>query len=193
MEVSKMTQLELMIHAQNYIKSLANGFNPLDNSRLPENDIVNDIRISRCLFYVSAVLQEVINNDGRVSSKSKQKKLPFTITPQQLHKIKISKVPISLSDFIKNINSVIDTENYKRLTYKELSGWLVAKGLLSVENIDGKNKKVITDKSNQAGISVAYRRYYEKTYTAIVYDQNAQKYILDNILDILKYLENTNN
>lgn len=184
-----MTQLELMVHAQNYIKSLANGFNPLDNSKLPDDDIVNNVQISRCLFYVSAVLQEVINNDGKVSKKSKPKRLPFTITPQQISKVKVTEAPISLSEFVRNINSVIDTEKYKGLTYRDLSGWLVTKDLLAVKTINGKDKKVITDSSKYIGISVVYRSYYEKNYTVTVYDQNAQRYILDNMPDILQYLE----
>ena len=36
-----------------WIGKLANGVNPIDGSALPENDIVNNIHISRCLFYVS--------------------------------------------------------------------------------------------------------------------------------------------
>lgn len=188
-----MTQLELMIHAQNYIKSLANGFNPLDNSKLPDGDIVNNVQISRCLFYVSAVLQEVINNDGKVYKKSKPKKLPFNITPQQISKVKLTEAPISLSEFVRNINSVIDTEKYKGLTYKALSGWLVTKELLAIQTINGKDKKVITENSIYIGISVIQRNYYEKSYTVTVYDKNAQRYILDNMPDILQYLEDIRN
>lgn len=39
--------------AIDWINKLANGMNPLDGSTLSDSDIVNNIHISRCLFYVS--------------------------------------------------------------------------------------------------------------------------------------------
>ena len=48
-----MTELETIQRAKMYIDNLANGINPLNGQHLPEEDIVNNVRISRCLFYVS--------------------------------------------------------------------------------------------------------------------------------------------
>ena len=45
-----MTELETLERAKMYIDKLANGVNPLDDSTVPENDIVNNIRLSRCFF-----------------------------------------------------------------------------------------------------------------------------------------------
>ena len=59
-----MTDLEVMQRAKTYIDKLANGINPLDDTTLLGNDIVNNVRISRCLFYVSDVLRQVIENGG---------------------------------------------------------------------------------------------------------------------------------
>ena len=58
------TDLEIMIHAKSYLDKLANGINPLTDQMLPESDIVNQVRISRCLFYVSDVLRQVIEKGG---------------------------------------------------------------------------------------------------------------------------------
>ena len=44
--------------AIDWINKLANGMNPLDGSTLPDSDIVNNVHISRCLFYVSHVLED---------------------------------------------------------------------------------------------------------------------------------------
>ena len=52
-----MTEKEKMQYAKNYIDQLANGINPLNGEAAQDNDIVNNIHISRCLFYVSSVLQ----------------------------------------------------------------------------------------------------------------------------------------
>lgn len=42
--------------AIDWINKLANGMNPLDGSTLPDSDIVNNVHISRCLFYFAIVL-----------------------------------------------------------------------------------------------------------------------------------------
>lgn len=48
-----MTELEIMERAKMYMEKLANGINPIDDSAVPEADIVNNVRLSRCFFYVA--------------------------------------------------------------------------------------------------------------------------------------------
>ena len=58
-----MTDHEILCRAKTYIDKLANGIDPLTDEPVRENDIVNNVRISRCLFYVSGVLDKVISGD----------------------------------------------------------------------------------------------------------------------------------
>lgn len=39
--------------AKDWMQKLANGINPLDGTMIPDGDIVNNVHISRCLFYVA--------------------------------------------------------------------------------------------------------------------------------------------
>lgn len=55
-----MTELEKMQRAKMYIDRLANGINPIDDAPAADSDIINNVRISRCLFYVSDILGQVI-------------------------------------------------------------------------------------------------------------------------------------
>ena len=55
-----MTELEKMQRAKMYIDKLANGINPIDDAAAPENDVINNVRLSRCFFYVSDILRQVI-------------------------------------------------------------------------------------------------------------------------------------
>ena len=66
-----MTDLEMMQRAKQYIDSLANGYDPLSGKPVKDDDVVNQVRISRCLFYVSGVLQKVIDNGGEIQRKKK--------------------------------------------------------------------------------------------------------------------------
>ena len=59
-----MTELEKMQRAKMYIDKMANGINPIDDTAAPENDVINNVRISRCFFYVSDILRQVIENGG---------------------------------------------------------------------------------------------------------------------------------
>lgn len=59
-----MTELETLERAKIYMEKLANGINPIDGSVIPDEDVVNNVRLSRCFFYVSDVLRQVIENGG---------------------------------------------------------------------------------------------------------------------------------
>ncbi len=48
-----MTEHEKIEYTKSFIDKLANGINPLDDMPIPENNIVNNVRLSRCFFYVS--------------------------------------------------------------------------------------------------------------------------------------------
>ena len=68
--------LELLKHAKGYIEKLANGINPLTGEIVPDNELINNIRISRCLFYVNEVLGEVYENGGINKNRGKRATIP---------------------------------------------------------------------------------------------------------------------
>ena len=65
--------------AIDWISKLANGTNPIDGSTLPDNDIVNNVHISRCLFFVSNLLEDI---GKKKTSSKKQYELEFQFTPE---------------------------------------------------------------------------------------------------------------
>lgn len=67
-----MTEREILKHAKNYIDSLANGINPLTGEPVNEGDIVNNVRISRCLFYVSGILGKVLSGEKAIVPREKK-------------------------------------------------------------------------------------------------------------------------
>ena len=54
-----MTELEKIAYAKSFIDKLANGINPINEEAVPDDDLINNVRISRCLFYVSEILERV--------------------------------------------------------------------------------------------------------------------------------------
>ena len=53
-----MTELETMIRAESYIRKMADGINPITNEPAADCDMVNNVRITRCLYYVSDILRQ---------------------------------------------------------------------------------------------------------------------------------------
>ena len=96
-----MTELEKMQREKMCIDKLANGIDPLTDNEMTDDRTLNNVRVSRCLFYVSEVLGKVIDNGGEVGRKSKktepkQKLLPFEITAEQGAMVEISEQPSEL-------------------------------------------------------------------------------------------------
>lgn len=112
-----MTDHEILCRAKTYIDKLANGIDPLTDEPVRENDIVNNVRISRCLFYVSGVLDKVISGDVP-AKKQRTSKLPFRIPEEKLAEFEYSDTPISITQLLKNVNAMIDENAMKKLSYK---------------------------------------------------------------------------
>ena len=156
-----MTELEKIEYAKSFIDKLANGINPIDDTNVPDGDIVNNVRLSRCFFYVSDILRQVIENGGITASKStkSKKKQAFILTQEQREKI----------------------------SSNTISNWLVEKGFLSIVTFNGKNRKKPTEYGIKIGISTVEKNGMYGTYTMVVYNSQAQQFIYDNIDDILAF------
>lgn len=186
-----MTEKEKIAYAKSFIDELANGRNPLDGTELPESDIVNNVRISRCLFYVSGLLDEMIaGNTPCRKRSSKPKKLPFAITDEQAANFKYSYSPLYLSEIARRITALVDAENMKALTYNKIAQWLISLNMLEeYADKSGKSKKRPTDQGVAMGISTEQRERNGRPYEAVLYNREAQQFIVDNIQAIIEYKE----
>ncbi|MBR4092694.1 MAG: hypothetical protein IKK32_07435 [Oscillospiraceae bacterium] len=182
-----MTELEKIAYAKMFIDKLANGINPLDDSKIPDGDIVNNVRLSRCFFYVSDILRQVIEN-GEKQSEPKPKRVPFAITQEQIEKYEFSETPIPVSKITDKINSLIDLKVMKKLSYRQITAWLLnINALCEKENAQGKLVKCPTEFGEEIGISTEFRPGKQGQYTVIVYNKKAQSFILDNIEVIIAF------
>lgn len=187
-----MTELEKMERAKMYIDKLANGINPIDDTVIPDNDTVNNVRLTRCFFYISDVLRQVIENGGVVSApkEKKPKKVPFKISFENIQKYSLSDEPIALSKIAERINDLVDLEGMKKLSYRNIADWLIEIGMLSVvTKDDGKTSKAPTEDGKNIGISTEVRNGQYGTYEIVVYNRMAQEFIVDNITAVLENVE----
>ena len=181
-----MTELEMINRAKTYIDKLANGVNPLTDEPVSENDIVNNVRISRCFFYISDLLRRFAEG-GFPEAAKKGKKQPFIITEEQRKRFEFSETPISVSEIARRFNAAVNTEGAVQMRYSGITFWLIESGLLSGDRReDGREVKLPTAAGMELGISQEVRSGANGSYTVVVYNENAQRYIVDNIDAILE-------
>ncbi len=189
-----MTELETLERAKMYMEKLANGINPIDGSVIPDEDVVNNVRLSRCFFYVADVLRQVIENGGVVSQKS-SKKEPFALSAEERAGFAFADDPLTISEIVKRINDLVTDENMTKLTAPMVTEWLVNIGVLFIEmNAEGKNVKRPSPQGISIGISVEARTSMNGPYSAVIYNRDAQQFVIDNLdaaLDM--YREKTEN
>lgn len=180
-----MTELEKMQRAKMYLDKLANGIDPLTDHIVPETDLVNNVRISRCLFYVSDILRKIIENDGvigKVPKPKKPAKAPFAITAQELSGFSFSERPIPVSEITRRINDLIDSETMVKLKYTSITTFLMQSGLLApAETKDGTTTRMPTAQGRNLGIFVEEREGSSGSYSVTVYNTDAQHFLLDHI------------
>lgn len=175
---------EKLLKAKSYLDKLANGINPITNELASENDTINNIHISRCLFYVSDVLRNLIENNNN-PQKKKNSKISFSVTPQQLADYVFDDNPITVTEITKKLNNLIDTEEMKGIKTTSITNWLIKINMLEYfADENGKNHKIPTENGIQLGITTQERL---GMYGSVLYDSNVQQFILDNIDTIAYY------
>jgi len=164
--------------AKEWIGKLANGINPIDDSVIPDGDIVNNVHISRCLYYVEELLENIDKQNFR-----KSKEYKFNISPEDLAKVAIVD-KTGIAKFVREINKFVP-ENMKTMTFGKILNWLLANGYLEEVYIDNIGKsKTPTDSGVEIGISAGMKDGVKGPYWALEYNANAQQFILDNIYAI---------
>ena len=179
-----MNDLDIMKRAQSYIESMAKGINPLTGEELPDADIVNNVRISRCLFYVSDVLKKVIANGGEVQREKLKRadRADFALTDEQTSALKPADDDVSLSRVVGIINAQIDAYTMKKLPRKAAAEWLREKQLVKEVIINGKAHYNPTPEGEQLGITLTnYMTPAGQMVKYCVFSPDAQQFIFDNI------------
>lgn len=190
-EDALMTELEKMQRAKMYLDKLANGFDPITDVEMPEDSDLNNIRLSRCFFYVSDVLRQVIENGGEITPKKTPraprapKRPEFYLPPEKLLEFPFSAMPLTVSELTTRLNQLIEDETMKKITVSVITGWLLNKGFLEVqESLDGRRNRLPTKQGEDIGLSTDIRVGQYGEFRTVLYHEAAQRFIIDN-LDVM--------
>ena len=181
-----MTEVEKIAYAKMFIDKLANGINPLDDTPIPEGDIANNVRLSRCFFYVSGILQKEIERERRKLPKEKKPAPPpFSITQEQLQNFEYASFPISASAIARKINWLvredIEARRMERFSYRKINYWLRDIGMIEWrEWHNGKSRRFPTPEGEAAGLILQVWENYGRSTPVIYFSTEAQHFIIDN-------------
>lgn len=180
-----MNEIETIARAQMYLEKLANGINPLTNENVAENDIINNVRISRCMFYVSGILKQILDNKGRFKVEMPER-VPFTLTKEQLANFEFSNTPVSVSEITKRLNNLINPIFVSELKSGSITQWLTEINMLNNIVVNNKTRKRPTEEGIKMGIIIKEAvSQYGTPYEGVFYDINAQHFIIDHIDSVI--------
>jgi hypothetical protein len=161
------------------MQKLAQGIDPITDTELADDTVLNNVRLSRCFTYVAELLQKVIESGGKGMGWQQR---PFFITPEEIKRVPLNDQPISISAFIQAVSDAVGDPGRKKLSAVTVIKWLVDTGYLRVvQDNDKKTHKELTEKSTKIGMSTDERVGPSGPYTAILYDKTAQQFILENL------------
>lgn len=181
------TELEKMERAKMYIDKMCEGINPITNTYAPENDTINNDRISRCLSYVSEILGKVIENGGEVTHIVKNaggSRNFFFITDEQLDRLSPRKNPCYANDIAEDIKAVTAENNTAKFQGMWITEWLVSIGMLE----QTEKGKCATEAGQSIGIESQLRQSIQKgEHFVNMYSPDAQQFIFDNIYAVIEF------
>ena len=182
-----MTELDKMMRAEQYIRKMAEGINPITDETVSELDMINNVRITRCLYYVSDFLREVIANNGVVSRKrnSVDKKADFFLTDEQRASIVLFDEPVYARSIAEKLNEFVEVNNCKKFSIRWITEYFLSIGML--EMFEG-NKRA-TETGREFGI-ISEKRYSDRDHNgfwANLFTPDAQRFIIDNLDAIIAF------
>lgn len=190
-----MDKLQIIQRAKSYMDMLSKGVDPISGVSIENDSTLHQERLQKCFSFVSEILDEIIKTNGIVTMSDSEsshgytivkKKAVFSIEPQQRMSIQITNDPITPSAFVKNVNSVVNTETTEKLSLTTINKWLLKQGYIAeskVPTVVNRNVKTVTPLSTQIGIieQTVVDQKTGEAKTQVLFSRQAQEFILNNI------------
>ena len=167
-----------------YVSRMAEGKNPVNNTLIETESILNNPNIIRCMFFIKDVLEEVYRNGGITANKNIYKTEPFSYSVLNNFTYIEDK---TITKLFKQINEPIENTNMSKVKYTPVIKWLKSNGYISVEEVDGFNKKcsIVTEKGRNIGMYNEIRTSENTEYIAVMYGKEAQIFLVENLEKII--------
>jgi hypothetical protein len=93
----------------------------------------------------------------------------------------------SIAHLLKQIYTQAEERDFKRIAPQIITNWLRKEGYLTMEYCQEVRKEstVPTEKGKTLGIYTEVRTYSTNTYLAVIYNRNAQEFLVKNLKAIV--------
>jgi hypothetical protein len=176
-----------------YIRRMAEGRNPVNNRPAPENEVLTNVNVNRCLKFVEEILTDVRSAGGTVglvqkSSAARKPSIAEIFPYEVLSGFKYEQDQ-QISYFLKQIGELFpeDQENAPGVSAPTINNWLRANGYLEKRMMEdiGKEASVPTEKGAGIGIYSERAGIGGNEYYRIWYNEQAQQFLIDHFRQIL--------
>ena len=121
-----MDEREKIAYAKSFIDKMAEGINPLTGEQIPDDELLNNVRISRCLFYVSEILGKAISYEETPQKKAVKSKIKRYVWKDEFAELfRFSNEPVYMKYIVGNFDELNAEEGIK-FPRVALSRWLFA-------------------------------------------------------------------
>ena len=186
MSTYDLKRLEVAIQ---YIRRMSDGKNPVTNRPAPENEVLNNMNVHRCLKFIDEVLTDVHKSGGTVGMISQRalKQSVSEIFPYDALAQYRYLQDQQISYFLKQLEEYLPEGQKIPVPATTITLWMRENGYLEkkVLNDTGKENSVPTEKGEKLGLYTEKAGAYPNEYYRVFYNENAQRFIIDNFRRIL--------
>ena len=146
-----------------YIRRMSDGKNPVTNRPAPENEVLNNMNVHRCLKFIDEVLTDVHKSGGTVGMDQQ------------------------ISYFLKQLEEYLPEGQKIPVPATTITLWMRENGYLEKKVLGdtGKENSVPTRKGENLGLYMEKAGTYPNEYYRVFYNESAQRFIIDNFRRIL--------
>ena len=186
MSTHDLKRLEVAIQ---YIRRMSDGKNPVTNRPAPENEVLNNMNVHRCLKFIDEVLTDVHKSGGTVGMVSQRapKQSVSEIFPYEALAQYRYLQDQQISYFLKQLEEYLPEGQKIPVPATTVTLWMRENGYLEkkVLNDTGKENSVPTRKGGNLGLYMEKAGTYPNEYYRVFYNESAQRFIIDNFRRIL--------
>ena len=172
-----------------YIRRMSDGKNPVTNRPAPENEVLNNMNVHRCLKFIDEVLTDVHKSGGTVgmvSQRAPKQSVSMIFPYEALAQYRYLQDQ-QISYFLKQLEEYLPEGQKIPVPATTVTLWMRENGYLEkkVLNDTGKENSVPTGKGEDLGLYMEKAGTYPNEYYRVFYNENAQRFIIDNFRRIL--------
>ena len=171
MSTYDLKRLEVAIQ---YIRRMSDGKNPVTNRPAPENEVLNNMNVHRCLKFIDEVLTDKSGGTvGMVSQRAPKQSVSEIFPYEALAQYKYLQDQ-QISYFLKQLEEYLPEGQKIPVPATTITSWMRENGYLE--------KKVLND---TGGLYSEKAGTYPNEYYRVFYNEKAQRFIIDNFRRIL--------